>query len=127
MVEMRTRNGSSRFATIFARAVSPRRNSPEGRYRAARSRMMNGIRSWMDAEVVKRLPRGVNRSRNQDNGLRTRGGDRRVHRLSDRRNRSALRVRSEGHGDLVAAQGAWGLRTARVDVGGDWPEGLRYA
>src|ERR1700704_5825837 len=127
MVEMRARNGSARFATIFARAVSPRRNSPEGRYRAARSRMMNGIRSWMDAEVVKRLPRSVNRSRDQNNGLRTRGGDRRVHRLSDRRNRSALRVRTEGKGDLIAAEGAWGLRPAGVHVGGERPEGRRNA
>src|SRR6266571_3109860 len=68
IVEMRTRNGSSRSATIFASAVPPSRRSPAGRYRPERSRMMNSIRSRADAEVLKGLPRGVDRAGDQDAG-----------------------------------------------------------
>src|SRR6266498_426530 len=69
IVEMRTRNGSSRSATIFASAVPPSRRSPAGRYRRERSRMMNSIRSRADAEVLKGLPRGVDRAGDQDDVL----------------------------------------------------------
>src|SRR5437879_12225603 len=92
---MRTRNGSSRSATIFASAVSPWRRSPEGRYRLAKSRMMNGIRSRTDAEVVKGLPRRVNRSRDQDDIVGARTPNRRVDRIPDGWNRDALRMRPD--------------------------------
>src|SRR5256886_3171675 len=66
IVEIRTLNGSSVSPTMFERAVSAARRSPSGRYRRERSRTMNAIRSRADAEMVKGLPRGVNRGRDQE-------------------------------------------------------------
>src|SRR2546422_8191310 len=63
IVEIRTLNGSSVSATIFARAVSPVCRPPAGRYRWERSRTMNAIRSRADVEMVKGLPRGVDPAR----------------------------------------------------------------
>src|SRR5712664_562408 len=89
--------------------------------------MMKGIRSRTGAEVVKGLPRGVDGPRDEDDVLWSGGGDRRIHRIPYGRHGDALRIRSEGEDDLVAAEGAGGLRPARVHVGGEGAEGGRHA
>src|SRR6266508_3803071 len=126
IVEMRTRNGSSRSATIFASAVPPSRRSPPGRYRRERSRMMNSIRSRADAEVLKGLPRGVYRAGDQDDILRTRGREGRIDRLADGRYDRGLRVWAERGGDLLRIERAGGLRSARDDAPGERSEGARH-
>src|SRR5205809_7407336 len=122
IVEMRTRNGSSRSATIFASAVPPSRRSPPGRYRRERSRMMNSIRSRADAEVLKGLPRGVDRSGDQYDVLRTRGREGRIDRLADGGHNRGLRVRTECGGDLFRIERAGGLRSACEDAAGEGSE-----
>src|SRR5437879_1079360 len=126
IVEIRTRNGSSRSATIFARAVSPWRRSPAGRYRLAKSRMMNGIRSRTDAEVVKGLPRRVNRSRDQDDVVGARTPNRRVDRIPDGWNRDALRMQPKHASDLFAIERAVRLRAAGIHARCEGPEGRRH-
>src|SRR5256885_17060404 len=58
IVEIRTLNGSSVSATIFARAVSPVCRSPAGRYRREKSRTMKANRSRAGGEMGKGLPPG---------------------------------------------------------------------
>src|SRR6266511_371084 len=123
IVEMRTRNGSSRSATIFASAVPPSRRSPAGRYLRERSRMMNSMRSRADAEVLKGLPRGVDRAGDEDDLLRTRGREGRIDRLADGRHNRGLRVRAERRGDLLRVERARSLRSAREDTSGERAEG----
>src|SRR5207245_7550400 len=83
IVEMRTLNGSSVSATIFAKAVSPVRRSPSGRYRRERSRTIIRMRSRANAEVGKGLPRRANPTRNQDDVIDARHPDRRDDRAED--------------------------------------------
>src|SRR5438445_9490840 len=120
IVEISTLNGSSVSATIFARAVSPARRPPSGRYRRERSRTMNAIRSRADAEMVKGLPRGVNRARDQDQVVRARRLKRRIDRFSDRRDEEGFRIRSEGGGDFPGV-----VRPMRLGPTGEHAAGNR--
>src|SRR3989475_13151326 len=100
IVETRTLNGSSVSATLFARAVSPVCRSPAGRYRWERSRTMNAIRSRADVEMVKGLPRGVDRARGQDEVDRSRRFERRIDRVAHRAGDTAFVLRTEGRADV---------------------------
>src|SRR5438445_3528225 len=123
IVEMRTRNGSSLSATIFARVVSPSWRSPDGRYRRVKSRRTKSSRSRADAEVLKGLPRRVDGTGDQDDVLRTRKGQGRIDRPDDGRDRGGLCVRPEGGGDLFGVERPMGLRPARVDARGEGAQG----
>src|SRR2546428_1095673 len=123
IVEMRTANGSSVSATIFARAVSPSCKSPAGRYRRERSRMMKPIRLRADAEVVKGLPRGVNRARDEDDVVGTGRGERRIDRLADGGNCDRVRVRTERGRDLFRVVRPMGFRSTRVHPSSNRTEG----
>src|SRR5216117_1732764 len=121
IVEIKTLNGSSVSATIFARAVSPACRSPPGRYRRERSRTMNAIRSRADAEMVKGLPRGVNRARDQDQVVRARRLKRRIDRFSDRPDDEGFRIRSEGGRDFPGVIRPMRLGPTGEDAAGNRP------
>src|SRR2546427_5865324 len=127
IVEIRTLNGSSVSATIFANAVSPEWRSPSGRYRRERSRTINRMRSRADAEVVKGLPRRVNRTRDQDEVVDARLPDRDIDRVADRSDGVGFREGAEGGGDFLRVVRAMGLRPAGEHTGCDRPQGRRHA
>src|SRR5213080_1477805 len=116
IVEIKTLNGSSVSATIFARAVSPACRSPPGRYRRERSRTMNAIRSQEDAEMVKGLPRRVNRARDQDEVVRPRCSERHIDCVPDRGDDTGLGIRAEGCRDVLCVIGAVGLGSTGEDA-----------
>src|SRR3989442_10037683 len=122
IVEMRTENGSSVSATIFARAVSLSCRSPVGRYRRERSRMMKPIRSRADAEVVKGLPRGVDRAGDEDDVVRMGRSERRIDRLADGGDGDRVRVWTERGRDLFRVVRPMGFRSTRVHPSGDRTE-----
>src|SRR5438876_4660847 len=116
IVEIKTLKGSSVSATIFARAVSPACRSPFGRYRRERSCTMNAIRSRADAEMVKGLPRRVNRARDQDEVVRPRYSERHVDCVPDRGDDTGLGIRAEGCRDVLCVIGAGGLGSTGEDA-----------
>src|SRR5256712_1706938 len=116
IVEIKTLNGSSVSATIFARAVSPACRSPFGRYRRERSRTMNAIRSRADAEMVKGLPRGVNRARDQDEVVRPCRSNRGIDRLADWADDARFSIRAEGCRDILRVVCAVGLGSTGEDA-----------
>src|SRR6266704_1635796 len=122
IVEIRTLNGSSVSATIFAKAVSPEWRSPSGRYLRDRSRTMNRMRSRADAEVVKGLSRRVNRARDQDDVPDARPAERGVDRVSHRRDDVGFRERAEGGGDFLRVVRAVRLRPAGEHPGRNRPQ-----
>src|SRR2546425_12662888 len=75
IVEIKTLNGSSVSATIFARTVSPACRSPPGRYRRERTRTKNTIRSRGGAEKGKGPPPGGGLGRGRC-GIERHGGGR---------------------------------------------------
>src|SRR5438046_10559128 len=87
--------------------------------------MMNGIRSRMDAEVVKGLPRRVNRSRDQNDVVGARTPNRRVDRIPDGWNRDALRMQPKRASDLFAIARAERARAAGIHARHEGPEGRR--
>src|SRR2546426_7815130 len=127
IVEIRTLNGSSVSATIFARAVSPVCRSPAGRYRWERSRTMNAIRSRAAVEMVKGPPRGVERARDQDEVVRSRRFERRIDRVSHRADDTGLGIRTEGRRDVLRVVGAVGLGSTGEDAAGHRPQGGGHA
>src|SRR2546428_482592 len=114
IVEMRTENGSSVSATIFARAVSPSCRSPAGRYRRDRSRMRKPIRLRADAEVVKGFPCRVDRACDKDDIVGTGPGEGRIDRVADGGNGDRVRVRTERGRDLLRIVGPMGFRVPRI-------------
>src|SRR3989441_11805656 len=123
IVEMRTENGSSVSATIFARAVSPSCRSPAGRYRRDRSRMRKPIRLRADAEVVKGFPCRVDRACDKDDIVGTGPGEGRIDRVADGGNGDRVRVRAERGRDLLRIVRPMGFRSTRVHTRGNRTEG----
>src|SRR2546423_257405 len=73
--------------------------------------MMKPIRLRADTEVVKSLPRGVNRARDEDDIVGTGRGERRIDRLADGGNGDRVRVRTERGRDLFRVVRPLGFRS----------------
>src|SRR3990172_8567308 len=125
IVEMRTRNGSSVAVVIFARAVSPSRRSPEGRYRRESSRRTREAVSRASAEVVKGLPCCVDGTGDEDEvaGSRVREGS--IDGSGDPGHRPHVCVASKGLRDLLRREGPMALGPRGIHAQGHGPEGGR--
>src|SRR3989442_9209935 len=79
--------------------------------------MMNGIRLWTDAELVKGFPRRINGSGDQDDAVGGSSVDGGVNGIAHGRDRYALRIRSECEGDILPIECAVRLSTTGVHAG----------
>src|SRR2546422_6932996 len=121
---MRTLNGSSVSAVIFARAVLPPATASSPRYLRPRpERTSSTLRAL---EMRKGLPRGVNGTRDDDETRRPRKSDGPVHRLGDLRDDDGGgHMGRERAGDRLRWICAGRLRLRDDEAGGERAEGLR--
>src|SRR5207245_115465 len=85
--------------------------------------MMKPIRLRADTEVVKGLPRGVNRARDEDDIVGTGRGERRIDRLADGGGGDRVRVWTERGRDLFRVVRPMGFRSTRVHPRANRTEG----
>src|SRR2546428_9889775 len=89
--------------------------------------MMNGIRLWTDAKVVKGFPRRINGSGDQDDAVGGSSVDGGVNGIAHGRDRDALRILSECEGYVLPVECAVRLCTIAVRAGLESAKGRRHS